>query len=144
MDTPTGPAAPILRRLDALLLAILTLARIRIDSLAEAAVLPMRQADVAAHPFLGRLLSPQAMTLLAQQQLVDPIALLLIALAIGCLLAYFLVDEFARDAAPRPSACSPMRCSVGTTSVSCTSCSLRSPSRCSPRWPARASAPSCC
>ncbi len=97
MDTPiASPASVIIRRLDVLLLAILTLARIRIDSLAEAAVLPTRQADVAAHPFLGRLLSPEAMKLLAQQQLVDPLALLLIALALGCLLVYFLVDEFVR------------------------------------------------
>jgi hypothetical protein len=96
MDMPaSSPASAIIRRLDVLLLAILTLARIRIDSLAEAAVLPMRQADVATHPLLGRLLSPQAMELLAQQQLVDPLALLLIVLALGCLLGYFLVDEFA-------------------------------------------------
>ncbi len=38
------------------------------------------------------------MRLLAQQQLVDPIALLLIVAALGCLLIYLLVDEFA---APR-------------------------------------------
>lgn len=102
MDTPTAsPASPVIRRLDVLLLAILTLARIRIDSLAEAAVLPTRQADVAAHPFLGRLLSPEAMALLAQQQLVDPLALLLIVLALGCLLLYFLVDEFGRGEALR-------------------------------------------
>jgi hypothetical protein len=89
------------RRFDVLLLAILTFARVRIDSLAEAAVLPMRQADVAAHPLLGHLLSPPAMQLLAQQQLVDPLALLLIVLALGCLLGYFLVDEFARRAVVR-------------------------------------------
>jgi hypothetical protein len=102
MDTPTtSPVSATIRRLDVLVLAILTLARIRIDSLAEAAVLPTRQADVAAHPFLGRLLSPEAMKLLAQQQLVDPLALLLIVLALGCLLLYFLVDEFARGEARR-------------------------------------------
>jgi hypothetical protein len=70
------------------------LARIRIDTLAEAAVLPLRQQDVARHPFLGRLLGEEAMTLLAQQQLVDPIGLLLIVTAIGLLLVYLLVHEF--------------------------------------------------
>lgn len=84
------------RRWDALLLAVLVVARIRIDTLAEAAVLPLRQADVARHPLLGRLLSAEAMTLLAQQQLVDPIGLLLIVGALACLLIYLLVDEFVR------------------------------------------------
>ena len=82
------------QRLDALLLVILVLARIRIDTLAEAAVLPMRQEDVARHPWLGRLLPGQAMTNLAQQQFIDPIGLLLIVAALGCLLAYLLVHEF--------------------------------------------------
>ena len=36
------------------------------------------------------------MRLLAQQQLVDPVALLLIVAALGCLLIYLLVDEFVR------------------------------------------------
>ncbi len=83
-------------RLDALLLVILVLARIRIDTLAEAAVLPLRQQDVARHPFLGHLLSGEAMALLAQQQLVDPIGLLLIVVALGLTLAYLLVHEFVR------------------------------------------------
>jgi len=87
---PTG----LVRRLDALLLAVLLLARIRIDSLAEAAVLPLRQNDVARHPFLGQLLPARAMELLAQQQFVDPVGLLLIVLALGCLGAYLLVHEF--------------------------------------------------
>lgn len=90
------PSSPFVRRLDALLLAVLVLARIRIDTLAEAAVLPMRQADVASHPWLGQLLPPQAASLLAQQQLVDPIGLLLIVGALGCLLAYLLIAEFLR------------------------------------------------
>lgn len=73
--------------------AVLLLARIRIDTLAEAAVLPLRQNDVARHPWLGHLLPPQAMTLLAQQQLVDPVGLLLVVAALGCLLGYLLVAE---------------------------------------------------
>ena len=88
---------PLFRRLDALLLAVLLLARIRIDSLAEAAVLPLRQGDVARHWLLGRLLSPDAMRLLAQQETIDPIGLLIIVAALGCLLAYLLVDEFVRN-----------------------------------------------
>lgn len=72
----------------------MVIARIRIDTLAEAAVLPLRQNDVARQPWLGHLLPPEAMKLLAQQQLVDPVGLLLIVGAVGGLLAYLLVDEF--------------------------------------------------
>lgn len=105
---PMAPSAPTARPPDAhrgprdshhfegLLLAALTVARIRLDTLAEAAVLPLRQNDVARHPWLGSLLSPEAMTLLAQQQTVDPIGLLLIVAALACLLAYLLVSEFMR------------------------------------------------
>lgn len=96
MNEPSSTTHPLLRRLDALLLAVLVIARIRIDSLAEAAVLPQRQADIASHGLLGRILPPDAMRLLAQQQLVDPLALLLIVAALGCLLVYVLVDEFVR------------------------------------------------
>ncbi len=85
------------RHADVLVLAVLVLARIRIDTLAEAAVLPFRQNDVARHPWLGGLLSPHAATLLAQQQLIDPIGLLLIVAALGCLLAYALVATFLGD-----------------------------------------------
>ncbi len=95
------PTHPLFRRLDALLLAVLVLARIRIDSLAEAAVLPTRVGDVMRHPLLGKLLPADAMGVLAQQQLVDPVALLLIVAALGCLLAYLLVDEFVRAGAAR-------------------------------------------
>ena len=97
--TETTPH-PLARRLDALLLAFLLIARIRIDSLAEAAVLPLRQNDVARQPLLGHLLSAEAMKLLAQQQLVDPIGLLLIVLAIGCLVIYLIVNEFLDAARP--------------------------------------------
>ena len=84
------------RQPDALLLVVLVLARLRIDSLADAAVLPTRQADVAHHPLLGHVLPAPAMTLLAQQQWIDPIGLLLIVGALACLLAYLLVSEFVR------------------------------------------------
>ncbi len=85
-----------LRRLDALVLGVLVIARLRIDSFAEATVLPLRQNDVARQPWLGNLLSKAAMKLLAQQQTVDPIALLLIVSAVGCFLAYLAVDEWVR------------------------------------------------
>jgi len=94
MLNASNDARHLWRRLDALLLVILVVARIRIDTLAEAAVLPMRQEDVAHHPWLGQLLSGQAMTTLAQQQFIDPVGLLLIVAALGCLLAYLLVHEF--------------------------------------------------
>ncbi|HEX9115952.1 MAG TPA: hypothetical protein VGA61_07785, partial [Anaerolineae bacterium] len=84
------------RRLDAVMLAVLLIARVRIDSLADASALPFRQQDVARQPFFSHLLSADAMKLLAQQQVIDPIGLLLIVAALGCLLAYFLVDEFVR------------------------------------------------
>ena len=92
-DAPNSSHS-LLRHLDAVLLVILTVARIRIDTLAEAAVLPLRQVDVARHPWLGKLIPTQAMTLLAQQGLVDPLGLLLIVLTLGCLLAYLVTHEF--------------------------------------------------
>lgn len=101
MGAMTENTSPLLRRLDALLLVGLTLARVRIDTLAEAAVLPTRLADVARHAWLGRLLPPQGAALLAQQQLVDPIGLLLIVAALGCLLAYLLAAEFMRPGRAR-------------------------------------------
>ena len=97
MNEPSSAWHPLLRRLDALLLAVLVVARIRIDSLAEAAVLPLRQTDIARHWLLGRILSPDAMSLLAQQETIDPLGLLIIVAALGCLLAYLLVDEFVRS-----------------------------------------------
>ena len=100
LDQSSGKSS-LLRRADALLLAILVIARIRIDTLAEAAVLPLRQNDVARHPWLGHLLPPEGARLLAQQQLTDPIGLLLIVGAIGGLLVYLLVDEFLRHERPR-------------------------------------------
>lgn len=96
MIQSSSPAHMLLRRLDALMFAVLIMARIRIDTLAEAAVLPLRQSDVARHPWLGQLLPPEASTLLAQQQLVDPVGLLLIMATIGCLLAYLVIAEFVR------------------------------------------------
>jgi len=51
MVNPQPATIPAARgTVDALLLVVLALARIRIDTLAEAAVLPLRQQDVARHP----------------------------------------------------------------------------------------------
>ncbi len=97
MTSSLPPEETAHQRTDVLVLAALTIARIRIDTLAEAAVLPLRQNDVARHPWLGGLLSPQAAALLAQQQLVDPIGLLLIVATLGCLLAYALAAAFLRN-----------------------------------------------
>ncbi len=103
MLEPSRSAAdrPAKSPLDALLLAVLVIARLRIDTLAEAAVLPLRQNDVARHPWLGSLLPPAALKLLAEQQFVDPLGLLLIVAALAALLAYLLVHEVVRAEAWR-------------------------------------------
>lgn len=79
-------------KLDALLLTLLVIARVRIDTLAEAAVLPLRQQDVARHPLLGRLLPAPALELLAQQYFADPITLLLIVMALAALVIYLILS----------------------------------------------------
>ncbi|HIQ05481.1 MAG TPA: hypothetical protein EYH31_07260, partial [Anaerolineae bacterium] len=77
--------------LDALLLIVLLIARVRIDSLAEMAVLPNRVPDVLRNPWLGNLLPSQAEQAFGPW-FGDPIALLLIALALGGLILYLLTD----------------------------------------------------
>ncbi len=74
---------------DALLLFLLLLARVRIDTLADM-VLPNRHQDVARHPFLGHIISPKGMKLLADW-LTDPISLMLIAIAFGIALVYLVL-----------------------------------------------------
>ncbi len=81
------------RSLDALLLAVLLIARVRIDTLADL-VLPTRHQDVARHPLLGRLLSLKGMELLADW-LTDPLSLVLISLAFTGLVIYLVVDALA-------------------------------------------------
>lgn len=81
------------RSLDALLLAVLLVARVRIDTLAEL-VLPTRHQDVARHPLLGALLPARGMQLLADW-LSDPLTLILVSLAFGALLLYLAVDALA-------------------------------------------------
>ncbi len=88
-------------KLDGLLLTLLVIARVRIDTLAEAAVLPLRQQDVARHPLLGELLSPTAMELLAQQGFADPITLLLIVMALAALAVYLVISFTAKQLSRR-------------------------------------------
>lgn len=81
------------RSFDALLLAVLLVARVRIDTLADM-VLPTRHQDVARHPLLGHILSPKGMELLADW-LTDPLSLVLISLAFAGLVLYLVVDALA-------------------------------------------------
>ena len=76
---------------DALLLALLLIARVRIDTLADAAVLPLRVQDVARQPWLGRLLSPEVVNAFGARY-ADPVALLLIGLSFVALAFYLVVD----------------------------------------------------
>ena len=75
---------------DAFLLFILVLARVRIDTLAQL-VLPQRHQDVASLPITSLLLNPKAQELL-KDWLTDPLSLLLISTAFGLLALYFVVD----------------------------------------------------
>lgn len=79
---------------DALLLIVLTLALIRIDSLAEAAVLPTLRQDVLSHPWLGGLLPAAGIAAMGERSPWpgEPVGLLLIALALGFAFVYLLVD----------------------------------------------------
>lgn len=75
---------------DALLLAVLLIARLRINSLAEATLFE-HYSNVTHHSLLGRLLSDQAEAAFGPW-FGDPIALLLAALSLGALLVYLIVD----------------------------------------------------
>lgn len=75
---------------DAVLLFVLTIARVRIDTMA-ALVTPNRQADLAKVSLLSALLPDKSLELL-YDWLVDPYSLLLIAIAFGALMAYVILD----------------------------------------------------
>jgi hypothetical protein len=75
---------------DTVLLFILTIARVRIDTMA-ALVTPHRQADLAKVPFLSTLLPDKSLELL-HDWLVDPYSLLLITIAFGALMVYVILD----------------------------------------------------
>jgi hypothetical protein len=75
---------------DTVLLFILTIARVRIDTMAALAT-PDRQADLAKVPLLSALLPDKSLELL-HDWLVDPYSLLLIAIAFGALMVYAILD----------------------------------------------------
>jgi hypothetical protein len=76
------------------LVALLTVATLQIGGFAQSAALPTRVADVMRHPWLGGLLSPQALAAFGDFGPIpgDPIGLLLNALALLALLAYLVAD----------------------------------------------------
>ncbi|MFZ2359239.1 MAG: hypothetical protein WA040_07820 [Anaerolineae bacterium] len=84
---------------DALLLAVLLLARLRINTLAEASLFEHFQ-NVTGHSLLGRILSDQAEAAFGPW-FGDPIALLLAALSLAALLVYLVVDLAAAGRAER-------------------------------------------
>jgi hypothetical protein len=75
---------------DTVLLFILTIARVRIDTMAAMAT-PNRQADLAKVSLLSALLPDKSLELL-HDWLVDPYSLLLIAIAFGVLMVYVILD----------------------------------------------------
>ncbi len=75
---------------DTVLLFILTIARVRIDTMAALAT-PDRQADLAKVPLLSALLPDKSLELL-HDWLVDPYSLLLITVTFGALMAYVVFD----------------------------------------------------
>lgn len=79
---------------DALLLAVLVFAQVRIGSLAEPFALPFLRQDVLRHPLLGRLLPAEGIEAMGDRAPWpgEPLALVLIALTIGFTLAYLLID----------------------------------------------------
>ncbi|MEZ4836350.1 MAG: hypothetical protein R2873_30865 [Caldilineaceae bacterium] len=79
---------------DALLLAVLVFAQLRIGSLAEPLAIPLARQDAMRHPLLGRLLSAEGWAEMGERGPwpAEPLALLLIALTLACTLAYLLVD----------------------------------------------------
>ena len=84
---------------DALLLAVLLFALLQITGLAEQAALPNRVQDVFRHPLLGHLLPPAGMAALGEvgPRPGDPVGLVLVALTLGLLIFYFLVDLGMRE-----------------------------------------------
>lgn len=105
MDAPP-PLSPVRREAslpgrpgwDALLLVVLLLARLRINTLAEATLFEHFE-NVTRHSFLGRLLSDRAEAAFGPW-FGDPIAVLLVALSLGVLIVYLVVDLAAAGRLP--------------------------------------------
>lgn len=79
---------------DALLLAVLVFAQVRIGSLAEPLAIPLARQDTERHPLLGRLLSAEGLAAMGERGPWpgEPLALILIALTLAFTLLYLLVD----------------------------------------------------
>jgi hypothetical protein len=79
---------------DSLVVAVLVLSLVQITGLAEQAALPTRLQDVLRHPLLGTLLPPAGVAAMgdAGPRPGDPIGLLLVALSLGLLLLYLILD----------------------------------------------------
>jgi hypothetical protein len=86
---------------DALLLAVLVFALLQITGLAEQAALPNRVQDVLRHPILGNLLPPAGAAAMGEigPRPGDPVGLVLVALTLGLLLLYLLIDLSVREPA---------------------------------------------
>lgn len=85
---------------DALLLALLVFALLQIVGLAESSALPTLLQDVVRHPWLGGLLSPQALAAFGEvgPRPGDPIGLIVNATALLLLILYLVVDLALRGA----------------------------------------------
>lgn len=90
---------------DALLLAVLLFARLRINTLAEASLFEHFE-NVTTHSLLGRLLSDEAEAAFGPW-FGDPIALLLATLSLGALIVYLIVDLVGGEKRARMAADSP-------------------------------------
>ena len=94
LPTPAGERTSRPPGWDALLLAVLVFSLLQITGLAEQAALPNRVQDVLRHPVLGNLLPPAGMAAMGDvaPRPGDPVGLILVALTLGLLILYFIVD----------------------------------------------------
>ncbi len=99
LPTPAGELTSRPPGWDALLLAVLVFALLQITGLAEQAALPNRVQDVLRHPVLGNLLPPAGMAAMGDvaPRPGDPVGLILVALTLGLLILYFIVDLGMRE-----------------------------------------------
>lgn len=79
---------------DTLLLFILLVARVRIDTLAEWAAIPVSMLHHDVATLLDGIMPPHSLALLSDKQTTDPVTLLLISIAFGLFLIYLVVDWF--------------------------------------------------
>jgi hypothetical protein len=84
-----------IKSFDVLLLFALVIARVRIDTLADALVAPRRVGIIQRIPVLGSLLPEESLDLL-HHWMTDPISLLLISATFGLLILYIFFDLWPR------------------------------------------------